>query len=97
MESPYRRLSLNFTDGLHVLNHITDLLSVCTELIDRNYESGAKVRYELSFFLKKNSKNLEIAIQEFIKGAEKDIKKRNFDKKIATTCAEKVWSSISPF
>jgi hypothetical protein len=41
-------------------------------------------------FLKKNFQNLELAIQEFIKGAEKDIKKRNFDKKIATTCAEKV-------
>ena len=47
-------------------------------------------------FLKKNFQNLELAIQEFIKGAEKDIKKRNFDKKIATTCAEKVWSCISP-
>ena len=38
----------------------------------------------------KSSKNLELAIQEFIKGTEKDIKKRNFDKRIATTCAEKV-------
>ncbi|CBY22891.1 unnamed protein product [Oikopleura dioica] len=53
----------------------SDLLSVCTEVIDKNYDSGAK--------------NLELAIQEFIKGTEKDIKKRNFDKKIATTCAEK--------
>jgi len=47
VESPYRQFSLNFTDGLHVFNQSTDLLSVCTELIDRNYESGAKVRYEL--------------------------------------------------